>query len=714
MNFFALSSILVAISTLTMATILFLSTNKPKENIVWAYFCISVFIWGVGGYFASMTLNKERALFWWQIANIGSIFSPVIFYHFILEYLKHKKGILLTTCYSLGIILLIINFFFSDLYLGEISIIFNQFYYMDWIKDKNIIYLLFYIAFYWLLLLYSFFLLVKEFLTSKGNRRNQMKYFIVGMSIGWLGGCADFMIIFGIPVYPYSNILIAIYPLILGFAMSRYRLMDIRLIATNIGIFLLVYSLILSIPFGLGYKLHYWQQSLWLMFLLATIGPYIYSYLRKQAENKLLQEQIAYQKTLKQAAYGIGRVKKLDTLLKLIERTLTKSVGIEQCAVYLIDEKEEKEKPAYTLTNKNKSAPSYITIPTEVVNTLKKHSEPFILEELSYHNQNHSNAKNMVEFLKTFNAEIAIPIIQSNRLLSLILLGKKKNNSLYTNDDLTVFTILASQAGLAIENCLFIDAEQERLKREGTQARRESLDMLVSTMAHEIDNPIQGAIGQAEMLKICLDFFRYNLPKETMDEVLTYCERIDFHCRRVSKIVKAVEDYSKRETGNYKSVDWDAVIVPYHSLVPMIRKKNKKVQYTEDIAENLPPVWAEEIMIEEILMNLVENAYHAVIHNKAEMKVHLHIFKKDNDYIRLEVNDNGYGIAPKIKRQLFEVPTTTKGSSEGTGIGLYRIRQICELLKAKYGAESEGRGHGAVFYVEIPIYKGKTQLKEGI
>ena len=51
------------------------------------------------------------------------------------------------------------------------------------------------------------------------------------------------------------------------------------------------------------------------------------------------------------------------------------------------------------------------------------------------------------------------------------------------------------------------------------------------------------------------------------------------------------------------------------------------------------------------------------------------------------------------------MPTTTKGSSEGTGIGLYRVRQICELLKAKYGAESEGRGKGAMFYVDIPVYK---------
>ena len=71
--------------------------------------------------------------------------------------------------------------------------------------------------------------------------------------------------------------------------------------------------------------------------------------------------------------------------------------------------------------------------------------------------------------------------------------------------------------------------------------------------------------------------------------------------------------------------------------------------------------------------------------------------------MRMEMSDNGYGIPEKVLKQLFEVPTTTKGSSEGTGIGLYRVRQICNILKAKYGAVSPGDGQGATFFVEIPF-----------
>lgn len=718
MHFFAISSILIVISTLTMAIILFLSAHKPKENLIWAYFCIFVSIWGLGGYFGSMTLDKDKALFWWQIANIGSIFCPIVFYHFILEYLKRKERLLLIICYWAGIILTIVNFFFSDLYLGEISIIFNQFYYMDWVKDKNIIYLLFYIGFYWLLLLYSFALLLKDFFSAKGPRRNQMKYFIVGMSIGWLGGCADFMIIFGIPVYPYSNILIAIYPVILGYAMSRFHLMDIKIAFTRLSIFFLVYSIVLGIPFGLAIWGQEWLKSMFaenwfwthtiILLLSATSGPFIYLYIQKKTEEKIFQEEKRMQDLLMNASYGMNTIHDAVKLFKLIINVIVKILKVRIAAIYILDaDAKQYDIKNTTLNDPIKSIPA--TSP--LISWLLHKKLPVVYEEIKLQSDI-ENANEIASLLMDMSASVVVPIIVNNTLLGFIILGERDSNEMYSRDLLNILAVLGNQAALAIENCQFLEAEKELLKKEGARARRESLDMLVSTMAHEIDNPIQGAIGQAEMLKMCIDFFRHNLPKETIDEIYDYCEKINFNCQRVSKIVKAVENYSKRETGNLKKVDFDAVIVPYHSLIPMVQKQYKAVEYIENIEQNLPLIWAEEIMIEEILMNLVENAYHAVIHNTSEMKVQLSIFKKDDDFVRLEVKDNGYGIAPKIKKQLFQVPTTTKGSSEGTGLGLYRVRQICEVLKAKYGADSDGRGFGAIFYVEIPIFNENSQPKE--
>ena len=56
---------------------------------------------------------------------------------------------------------------------------------------------------------------------------------------------------------------------------------------------------------------------------------------------------------------------------------------------------------------------------------------------------------------------------------------------------------------------------------------------------------------------------------------------------------------------------------------------------------------------------------------------------------------------------------TTKGSSEGTGLGLYRVRKIVDLFRGKVWAESEGKGKGATFIVELPVYEGHKNNTNG-
>ncbi|HKZ39285.1 MAG TPA: GAF domain-containing sensor histidine kinase, partial [Chryseolinea sp.] len=412
----------------------------------------------------------------------------------------------------------------------------------------------------------------------------------------------------------------------------------------------------------------------------------------------------------KQAAYGIGKIKKLDTLLRLVRRTATKSVGISHCSIYLIEDKNETTDPVFNLTHTHDSLPSRIKIFTSIVDTIKSYTEPFIIEEVLYNKGHKDEERNMAQFLQELHPEVVIPIVQSDNLLALILLGKKTNNSLYTNDDLTVFSILGNQAGVAIENCLFLESEKDRLKREGVHVRRESLDMMVSTMAHEIDNPIASVVMSADILKEEIeDMDKSNLPDYNLGLIQRAIKSVVDDSFRVSKIIKAVREYSKGSDGDLNPMLIYEILDSYRTLFILIKKDFEGVDYTEEIEENLPHIYAEPILIEEILVNFAKNAFQAVRHNKNGKKVTLRIYKKNDDYVRIEVQDNGSGITPKILKQLYEVPTTTKGSAEGTGIGLYRVRQICEILKAKYGAESEGEGKGALMYVEIPIYKRKLK-----
>jgi len=284
MNFFSFSSLLIFASSFIMGIILILSTYRPKENIVWAFFCFFVSIWGLGSCLGA-TNSLEKSFFWWKIAFIGSVFSPILFYHFIIEYLKLKKGPLFFFTYLAGFVFLYLDFFYNNYF--KLSLIFNQFYYPDWFKNESITYLIFYVYSYWILVLISFTLLLKAFSTSTSIRRNQMKYFILGISIGWIGAETDFLINFGIPFYPFLNILIALYPIILGYAMVRHQLMDINIIIKKSLIYSILITSITLIYFLSIYLIEhtfeemFGYKSILVSLLLATIIALLFNPLKQ-------------------------------------------------------------------------------------------------------------------------------------------------------------------------------------------------------------------------------------------------------------------------------------------------------------------------------------------------------------------------------------------------------------------------------------------------
>jgi signal transduction histidine kinase len=314
----------------------------------------------------------------------------------------------------------------------------------------------------------------------------------------------------------------------------------------------------------------------------------------------------------------------------------------------------------------------------------------------------------VLEVLNKMSARVVVPFIWQEQPLGFLVLGERENQEVYSENILNSLNILGDQTALAVEHCAFLTHEKEMLDQQNTQARRESLDMLVSTMAHEIDNPITAVVGNVDLLKEDLSEFKKFLPNGAYENIAEMCDGIQKDAWRVSKIVKAVEDYSKGEKGKHHAVLISNVLIPYHSLLPMIRNAHPPAKYTEDVEDNLHPIWSEEILIEEILVNLAENAFHAVRFKKDNRHVVLDI-KRKNNHVRIAFQDNGYGMTEKVRKQVFQVPTTTKGSAEGTGLGLYRVRQICELLNGTYGAESAGKDKGAVVWVKLPAYVGETK-----
>lgn len=243
MNLFTISAILVFVSNTFLALFVFIKCHDKKLSIKWVFFAMMAAIWGFGGYKASSTLSKEAAFLWWQFSYIGIIFVPVAYFHFVYCFLELRNKPLLISFYAFGIFFVVLNFLSRNLFLADLRFTFNQFFWNDWLERKPFLYLIFYISFYWFLLSYAFFSLIKSYKDAKALKRNQLKYFILASFIGWLGAECMFLPVFHIDLYPSPNFLIAIYPFIMSYAIIRHHLLDINIVIRK-G---LVYSILVAI-----------------------------------------------------------------------------------------------------------------------------------------------------------------------------------------------------------------------------------------------------------------------------------------------------------------------------------------------------------------------------------------------------------------------------------------------------------------------------------
>lgn len=263
MNPFALSGILIALSSGAMA-VLMLVIGKRRLHYIWGIFCIFVGIWGVGVYKIATTQDIIQAELWWRIAHIGVIFIPILFVYFVFEFLERKEKWSLIILFISGIFFLGVNFF-SDLLIANMRWTFNQFYYDS---PPGILYTPFTI---WVfgLIIYSHVLLWRAYRTSSPHVKTQISYFLLATIPGFTGAMIGFLPVYGIDVYPFGNLAATLYPLIITYAIIKERLFDIRVVLTQSLVGVIAILLFINIFTSQTILEYIWKGALLGAFIIA-------------------------------------------------------------------------------------------------------------------------------------------------------------------------------------------------------------------------------------------------------------------------------------------------------------------------------------------------------------------------------------------------------------------------------------------------------------
>ncbi len=228
---------------------------------------------------------------------------------------------------------------------------------------------------------------------------------------------------------------------------------------------------------------------------------------------------------------------------------------------------------------------------------------------------------------------------------------------------------------------------QERLLQSEKMA---SVGQLVSGVAHELNNPLTGVMGFAQLL----------LARELEETVRTQVQTIYGEAERAAKIVQNLLSFARRRRPAKEMADINALlqrVLELRSYDFTIR--NISLDMTLDT--RMPRVWVDPDQVQQVFFNLIKNAEQAMIdaHGGGRLTVQT---RGAPEGVRISVADSGPGIAPEVQRRVFDPFFTTKDAGEGTGLGLTICYSIVDEHGGRIWTENLVEG-GAVFHVELPF-----------
>jgi signal transduction histidine kinase len=181
----------------------------------------------------------------------------------------------------------------------------------------------------------------------------------------------------------------------------------------------------------------------------------------------------------------------------------------------------------------------------------------------------------------------------------------------------------------------------------------------------------------------------------TILEMERIADELEHSTARISDLIKAIKEYSYMDQAKLQEVDITKSLET--TLTIMHHKLKRGIAVTRNYAPDLPKIMAYGSELNQVWTNLIDNAADAMGENgKLSIRT-----ARENEFILVEIADNGPGIPPEVKSRIFEPFFTTKGVGDGTGLGLDFVYRIVTGLHGQISVDSVPGD--TRFAVRIPI-----------
>jgi two-component system, NtrC family, sensor kinase len=224
-----------------------------------------------------------------------------------------------------------------------------------------------------------------------------------------------------------------------------------------------------------------------------------------------------------------------------------------------------------------------------------------------------------------------------------------------------------------------------------------ALGKMAAGIAHEINNPLAVIGEKAGWMKDLLaeeDISRSENFKEFEDSI----RKIEYHVERAKKVTHRLLGFARRMEPLQETVDVNKTLAETIDFLEN-ESRYRNIAIQTDYAPDLPKITSDSSQLQQVFLNILNNAIDAIGKNgKVMIKSQ---FLSKNSEISVEISDNGPGIPKETVDKIFDPFFTTKEVGKGTGLGLSIVFSILEKLGGRIMVASE-EGKGTTFTIYLP------------
>jgi signal transduction histidine kinase len=707
-NFHAFSGLLNGLAATISGIIVYAKHPRDPKHQAYGFYALAAAIWGYGYWAWQISISHDSALICVRVLMVGAIFLPVTYLFHVLTLLDKFPGKQRFLWISTGIGLCFFLLNLTPYFVADVQPAAG---FRFWPQPGPAFHL--YLLWFGFCACYGTTLLFQGARSKSGSERYRFYLLAFGSIVAYGGGMTAFPMWYGINIQPNGVILLTVYTSVVAYTLLRYRLMDLGT-ALERGVTGSLLVLLVAFPaypallitqkwyFGsinIGYSLVELFVLLLLVFGASSLKTQATTFITKA----FFKERYDQYKTVLDFSKSLISILELKDLTSTIVQSICPSLGLQWGTLFLRIPGGKDYDP---ISSFGKPLSDFSSLELGPLSTLedrwRQGTTCFIIDEMK-DVMIDSESQAVVSKLARLGTEVCLPLVNKNRLLGFCVFGSRVNGGGgYTSQELELLATLSQEASVALDNALLY----EELKRSQSLVRRtdrlRSLETMAGGLAHEIRNPLTS-------IKAFVDL----APERSDDEqfLSRFSKVVKEDVFRIERLTREILDFAKPTEPFLREEDLNEIVESCLYTL-RVRPSHELIVIETELIRDLPKVIADRQQLKQVILNFLFNAVEAMLPDGGVLTVRTRQlkFQGKQDWVQLEIQDVGSGIAPEDIEHIFDPFFTTKHLSqehEGTGLGLAIAHQIIQEHQGRIEVQSLP-GRGTSFFVNLPSASSST------